>query len=150
EAIFEKKIGKFISAFVQPMDESLTFEEKLRLWTSRHFDLMRENPRIPFLFINEIVTNPARLNVLYEKYFILPKTAAAHIQAELDREAAHGRIRPISAFNLALTILSLNIMPFLGRPILSKAVGGEDSAYEAFLEQRREENIQTVLRRVML
>ena len=67
DTVFEKNANMFISAFLQKMDENISFEEKVRKKIEAHYDMLKANPKLPFLFFNELNTNPKRLNLLKEK-----------------------------------------------------------------------------------
>ena len=67
DAIFEKKIKMFISTLLQIGDDNIPFEEKLKRKIEAHFDMIKANPKIPFLFFNELTTNPKRIDNLKDK-----------------------------------------------------------------------------------
>ena len=53
--IFEGKFHLFIDCIVRKEDENLPFEEIVAVRTSRLFDLMAANRRLPFVFLSEFI-----------------------------------------------------------------------------------------------
>jgi TetR/AcrR family transcriptional regulator len=58
QAVFKKRVILFLSSFLQISKENIPFEEKLKRTIELHFDMLRENPRLPFLLFNGLSTNP--------------------------------------------------------------------------------------------
>jgi AcrR family transcriptional regulator len=146
EAVFETKARLFVSTFLKANDPGLTFEERLRKRVEAHFDLLVANPKLPFLIFNEVNTNPKRLETFKSKIRDLPKAVLLHFHHDLDEEIKKGHIRPITVLDLILTIVSLNVSLFLLNPIIKTIAGMTDVAYLQFLEHRRQENVEIVLR----
>lgn len=146
EAIFEKKLKIFFSDFVQISESASSFEEGLRRAVEAHFDMIRANPRLPFLIVNELTTNPARIESL--KATLLPTVQGVYLRVEawLEGEIAKGVIRPTSAFDLMITIVSLNASLFLAAPILRQVRAMSDKEFEGFLDYRRREVVGLILR----
>ena len=70
DAIFEKKMGLFISGLLSQSSDHLTFEEKLTQKIEAHFDMIESNPSLPLFFFHEIQSNPQRLKSIVEKLAI--------------------------------------------------------------------------------
>ena len=94
EAIFAEKLKTFFSVIFQTHDESLNFEEKLKKYIGAHFDMLMANPTLPFLVINELTTNPERIDSLKEMLGQSINYVYGPFQKELDAEIEAGRIRP--------------------------------------------------------
>ncbi len=74
EAIFNKKIKFFIEALLKVDSEDLPYEEKLAKKIESHFEAIREDPRLPLFFFNELSTNPTRIHEMRERLGELPLT----------------------------------------------------------------------------
>jgi len=146
DAIFEKNAGIFVSAFLQSLEENISFEEKVRKKIEMHYDIMKANPKLPFLFFNELSTNSKRLNLLKEKIGDLPKSLFLHIENELKVEIEKGTIRPMTAMDLMLTILSLNLILFLASPVLKIITGMTETEFQILIENRKRENVTIILK----
>lgn len=146
EAVFAGKAKRFVAEFLEISNEPIPFEEKIRRKISSHFDLLFENPQMPFLIINELITNPERLNAL--KAEVAPNFSAvfAQFDRELAEEIRKGSIRPMTTFDFVVTMLSLNILPFLGIPIMKGVLNLDDAGVRELLLRRKNENVEIVLR----
>ena len=145
QRIFTEKIRNFAVSFFEIDKEGGTFEEKLRRKIEAHFELLLNNPRIPFLIINEVTTNPKRIESIKEGLRELPFALHQNIQGMLEEEAKKGTIRKISAYDFLLTVLSLNIAPFLFYPMAKTITGFSDVGMLMLLQNRKEENVRIIL-----
>ena len=144
EMVFEKKIKLFISTFLTT-DDSLSFEENLRRKIEAHFELLRKNPKIPFLLFNELLTNEKRLKSFVERIIEFPKALFAKLSSELQEEIKRGNIRPLEPIDLMLTIISLNVTLFLATPIFRGIAKFSEEELDAFYEKRKKENVRIIL-----
>jgi TetR/AcrR family transcriptional regulator len=146
EAIFEKKALVFFSGFNSLDEGSLSFEESLKRKIEAHFDMVRANPQLPFLIFNELVTNPGRLEQIKARIGGLVASLYFPLEARLKEEIAAGRIRPISAVDLIIDMVSLNVMFFLGSPALRLIRGLSEAEFQRVADARRRENVELMLR----
>jgi TetR/AcrR family transcriptional regulator len=144
--IFEHKFKKFFQQiFEMNKDGEKTFQEKLQKMVESHFDLIRENPRLPLLIINELSRQKNQINTLREKLHTLPEQLLAELSGELKIEIAAGRIRPIGMTDLIITMISLNISLFLLMPIAEEIMPLNEDEKQKLIEHRRGEHVKTVL-----
>ncbi|MCE1155321.1 MAG: TetR/AcrR family transcriptional regulator [Bacteroidales bacterium] len=146
EAIFEKKIKLFIGPFIDLYRDDVPFEEYLRSMIEKHFDLIKANPKIPFLFFNEMLTNPARMEYFRTKLSELPRSVLAKMEGKLQAEIAQGHIRPLSTFDLMISIFSLNVTLFMMAPMVQQGFNLSDREMEQLIEHRKSENVLIILR----
>ncbi|MPM08920.1 hypothetical protein SDC9_55236 [bioreactor metagenome] len=145
EAVFAEKLKTFFSVIFQTHDESISFEEKLKKYISAHFDMLMANPKLPFLVINELTTNPERIDSLKEMLGQSISYVYGPFQKELDAEIEAGRIRPTTIPDIIYSMVSLNVMAFIGAPIMKKILYLKDEHYKVMLMHRKEENIRIIL-----
>jgi TetR/AcrR family transcriptional regulator len=146
ESIFERKAQLMLSAILKMDDPEKPFEERLRLLIESHFDIMLANPKLPFLFFNELITNPKRLEVLTSKLQKIPLTILQRFDSDLQQEIAKGKIREVSAIGLLLTVLSLNLTPFIIKPIFLSMTNTSELVFNTMIEERKKENIRIIMR----
>jgi AcrR family transcriptional regulator len=146
ESVFAEKARGFIASILEISNESIPFEEKIRRKIYSHFDMLLQNPQLPFLIITELVTNPDRLATMKEAIAQNFGSVYSQFERELSEEIGKGAIRPISVLDFVLTMLSLNVAPFIGIPIMKVALSLDDSELHALLLKRRDENVEIVLR----
>lgn len=146
QSIFENKFRMLISTLPIDSQSNTSFEEKLASIVETHFELIRSNPKLPFLIFNELITNPQRLSTLKEKLSELPRPMFQQLQLQLQEEIEKGRIRQTNILDLLLTMLSLNVMIFLGTPIIQNVVQLSDNEINDLYEHRKKENVTIMLK----
>lgn len=148
--IFEQKFKMFFEHVFEPGDlQHMSFEEKLRRIVESHFDLLRTNPKIPMLVLNELVRLPGHIQILKEKLHVFPETLYGFLNEELLAEIAAGRVRnDITLFDIVATMITQNVALFLMLPVVREILGFTEEQVSALIVRRREENVQVVLRYV--
>lgn len=144
-AIFEKKVKLVVSTFFQTNDENISFEEKLKNVIEAHFEIIRANPKVPFLIFNELTTNPKRVQSLAKESGLLD-SVLPKLNEELQAEIKKGTIRPINPLDLLFSIVSLNVILFLSKPLFESIVSNSSEEFEKIVESRKKENVLIILR----
>ena len=72
------------------------------------------------------------------------------MQREIDDYAAKGLCRQVDARMLLIDIISLNVFPFMAAPIVHGAIGVAYGDYDEFLAMRKQENVETILRKLKI
>jgi AcrR family transcriptional regulator len=145
QEVFNAKATIFLSAFLQAGESEDSFEGRLRKLIETHYDMLAQNPKLPFLILNELITNPVRLEAMKTR---LGKEAAGifnKLQEELDSEISRGSIRAVSTMELLLMIVSLNVFPFIMSPILGVLPGAAKTEYDRLILEKRKLNADLVL-----
>lgn len=145
DAIFEKKFQLIIIPFISEQPEEAELDAFLRQLIESHFEILKSNPKIPVLFFNELLTNPARL-----EHF---KTHLAKVQNELlqkigraiQSEMHRGRNISVKPLDLLITIFSLNVTLFLLTPLLQTGLNLSQDEINALWDHRKRENVKTIL-----
>ncbi|MTK53079.1 TetR/AcrR family transcriptional regulator [Paludibacter sp.] len=145
QSIFEQKIRLLISSFQDHEMQNLTFEEKLKRKIETHFEMIRANPRLPFLVMNEFTTNPSRLEAFRIKIIAVPQAVFHKLEEELNEEIRAGRIRDITVMDLVLNIVSLNAMLFLTGNIFKCVAQLSEEQYQMMIEHRKQEHVKVIL-----
>ncbi len=145
DKIFEKKAKMFFTSFMQTNEENIPFEEKLKKSIEAHFNILIENPKLPFLLFNELTTNPKRLDSIKETLGSIPLEIVGKIHNEFQSEIEKGNIRPMNMVDFFITVASLNVFLFIAKPIISEIFCLSDKDYIEFLELRKQENIRIIL-----
>lgn len=153
ELLFERILGEklqlmsqsVLTAFGQP---GLPLIARIKDGIERHFDFIAANPELPLFIVNEIFARPSRYRLLQKNVRILLDPLQHNLQQELDESAARGDTEPIDARMLLLNIISLNVFSFIAFPILQPLYGDLTADRERFFAQRKQENIETIMRRL--
>lgn len=148
--VFEEKVRIIARTFISNFDEERPFIGQLKQGIETHFDLIASNRRLPFFIINEIFANEERGQICRNIFLPILRNELSRVQARIDREAAAGNIRKISAVDLLMSIVSLNVFTFVATPVLKLLTGGDEAEYERFLQDRKRENVETILSRISI
>ena len=116
-------------------DKKTNLDLKIRAIVDRYINIFHENPNLPLFVLSEIQANPERLmqkskiprDVLTESHFFKQLTEQINI--------AKVNVSPIHIF---LNIVSLTILPVVGRPIMSYIYTMDVNAHSDFIDERRE------------
>jgi AcrR family transcriptional regulator len=151
DRIFESKTSQMLDAFFRLDDSRLPFFDRLRHGIEQHFDFIAQNPAMPFFVIREMLQNDERKRIVREKIFrvakgVIDKLAVA-VQAEIDK----GTIRAIHPQDLLLNIASLNVFSFIAMQIFHDVQDDTPAeAVQQFLEQRKRNNVETIINSIKL
>lgn len=144
--IFEKKFREFFQHIFELEDlDKLPFTEKLKHIIESHFDLVRQNPRIPLLIVTEFSRNPEMVAALKEKLKDVVTGLFKTLNDDLRTEIAAGRIRQVELIDLIFNTISINISLFLLLPVASEIMGMDDKQKEIVINHRREEHVTLIL-----
>lgn len=143
--IFEEKFHQFINCIVKREDEDLAFADLVSARTSRLFDLMAENRRLPFMFLSEFVINPEQRLSLKDTMVTLCAEAVSRLEAMIATEVESGRIRPTGTMDITLNMFSLVVTFFVVLPFLEEMGFVTDDNREEFIAQRKQEIIRTII-----
>ena len=152
EQLFERIIDKKMSEIVPLMTHLfgngyLPLVKRIEEAVSVHFDFVAANPDLPRFLINEVLPHKERCDLLkskIESFFHLFNT----LQQEVNEAAARGEVEPFNVLLLFQSILSLNIFPSVMANMVANLMGENALTIEAFIAQRKAENIELIMRRI--
>ena len=153
EQLFERIVAKNSAVVAQTMiaamgDPNMPVQERIKSGVASHFDLIVANPQLPRFLLNEIILRPERYHMLYENWQETIGQLFEDLQNEVDQAASQGEIEPIDVHMLFLSIISLNVFPFVAQSFAEPLMGNLITDREKFLAARKAENIETILRRI--
>lgn len=150
QKVFENKLRYLVSQFDITDDNEEDFEERLRNRIAKHYDILKQNPKLPIFILNEINNNSKTKDLLKETFKSNIPSFILKFQRELDKEAKNKRIREINAMDLMLNIISLNVFMFISLPIVDYVFNSQNENIDQFVENRKKEIIQTILNSIRL
>jgi len=150
DKIFEEKVRLLVANFMNVQHKGGSFEDKLKVMIESHFDFLENNPQIPSFIYREMSDSPTRVKATFDKIKVYPLSVFNIIENELKIEIEKGSIRNISVVDLIFTIVSLNVMPFLFKPIIQMALNLSEEQIRIMADNRKKEIIETVLLRIKL
>ena len=155
ENLFEKVISEKMSALGELMLNSLVASdrplfENISEAITRHLDFIGANPHLPQFFIREVYSHPERMELLAQTIRTNAQISITKLQQQIDEAASRGECRLINAEMLLLDIISLDIFSFLATPVVEKLMPELFADREKFLEERKKENIETIMRKIKI
>ena len=147
--IFEDKIETLKAPIVAlAQNKEIDLRDRIRKIIELHFDFLKTYPDLPHFLINEMRSNPQLIKILREKVGDTLRETFATIQTEIDEYVAKGIMKPISAFDLFLDIVSLNVFTFISLPIF-RHIAYDKEKEQQLIENRKKEIIQTINHRIL-
>ena len=146
-SIFENKFKDFfLSIFEMNNLGELEFTAKLKIIIESHFDLLRNNPKMPALILNELSRKPEQIGFLKEKLKNIPQKLFAGMNTELQAEITKGTIREINLLDLIVTMITMNLALFLMMPVIENIFSFSEEQKKMMLDHRRSENVDFILK----
>ncbi|MBQ2702585.1 MAG: TetR/AcrR family transcriptional regulator [Alistipes sp.] len=153
EQLFERIVDDKFRLMAQSMlaafgNPNQSVVERIREGIEFHFDYVAQNPQLPLFVINEIISRPERYDMLYSRMRDIVGCLYANLQRDIDLTAERGEMERIDARMLFISIMSLNIFTFIAYPFMEPIMGELMADRGAFLEERKAENIKTIMCRI--
>jgi AcrR family transcriptional regulator len=147
--IFEKKTELLKASLFTSFDNPDTpFLDKVRNSIEAHFDFLRANPNLPRFVINELISKPNCLKLFEKQIKRVAKMVMSRVKEEIEVEIAKGTINPIDPVTLMVDIASMNIFVFAALPLIRSFALESYVDEDAFLEERKKENVDIIIRRL--
>ncbi|MDD2594842.1 MAG: TetR/AcrR family transcriptional regulator [Bacteroidales bacterium] len=143
QKIFESKIDLFATTIFNNNSKAGTFDDKIRNVVYTHFDIIAKNPKLPFLIVNELSTNPKQVEWIKDKFHSL--MPIRQFEDALNAEIDAGAIRHATVFEIAFNIATLNFGFFIALPIFTGVMGITDKECISQLIEARKEEIANVV-----
>lgn len=149
DRIIESKIGTLRDIMLSSLgDPSIPLFDKIKNAIESHQDFIAANPELPRFMINEVLSRPDRMPKVIEQLKHHTPLVVESLQRQIDEYTDRGLCRRVDAGMLMLDIVSLNIFPFSARPMVNALLGGMMENPQAFVEARKKENVETIMRKL--
>ena len=147
--IYEDKINMLKDPIVALVEnKEMELPQRIDTIIETHFEFLKANPTLPHFVISEMNNNPHLIETMKENIGEVMGKSYKKLQNEIDEYIAQGIINPITALDLLLDIVSLNVSAFVMLPIIKSVVSDKDEQ-NAILEQRKKEIKETINRRII-
>lgn len=153
EKLFDRIITEKIAILkdalsMSVVDDGLSLDDTIRGIIDRHLDFVAANPYLPRFLVSELFGNSPRTVMILDRIKAQAPAVIRGLQAKIDKAMEEGRCRHIDARMLMLDIVSLNIFPYLATPMVNAALDDCMADSNAFLSRRKEENYDTIMRKI--
>lgn len=149
ERIFHETMGMLVEGILEVFSKTeKPFKQRMAEALDIHFEVIRQNPRLPLFMIREVASRPERFAVIKNVISTFAGNLLATMQKDINQAASNGEISHIDATTLLLDMLSLNAFPFIIKPVFEAATGLDLKPSSEYWEQRKQENIEIIMRRL--
>ena len=149
ERIFHETIETLVNSILNVFTQAeMPFKERMAKALELHFEIIRENHLLPLFMIREVASRPERFSMIKNVISSFAGNLLITMQHDIDLAARRGEITPIDAHTLLLDMLSLNVFPFIVKPVFEAATGLDLNPESKFWDHRKQENIEIIMRRL--
>lgn len=138
DTVFETVASEFFPQLEAILTADQPVEEKIKTFVPTYIDLVQENPYLPSYIVGELNRNPEKLKNRIRSLGLAPFENLDSLDRQLTRGAEEGTLRPMSAEEFVVNLVSLCVFPFIARPLLEAAMGVEGEAFDRLVEKRKE------------
>jgi len=138
--VFEIAFSLFIPKVKEVILSDYSIFQKIEFFVDSYLDLLQKHPYIPSFIVSEINRNPKILVDIIDKNVQINENKIVEIlDQQIKQEVERGVIKPISAKNLWVNIISLCIFPIVAKPIFQGVLfKNNNDEYDEFLKQRKD------------
>lgn len=153
EKLFEKIISEKIALLKDAVigtasDMNAPVSKIIHNVIDNHLEFIAANPDLPRFLIGEIYSDTERSAIFIDNLHKMANAFITILQHKIDSEAAEGRCRRVDAKMLMLDIVSMNVFAYMAAPAVNAALGGYMEDAHHFLEQRKKEIHDTIMRKL--
>ena len=136
EAVFKNAFSLLAPQLNAILNDDSSIEEKIKNFTSNYISFIIKHPYLPNFIIQELNRNQDFILKLKENkgFPNLEK-----FKRLVDEEVENGIIKPISAEQLFINILALNVFPFVAKPLIMAFTNVDNKGYKQLMEHRKTE-----------
>ncbi|MGV1012262.1 MAG: TetR/AcrR family transcriptional regulator [Flavobacterium sp.] len=147
EAVFKSAFSLLAPQLNKVLNDDSDLFEKIRKFTENYVSFVIKHPYLPNFVIQELNKNPEFVQKLRsEKNF----PSIEKFKLQVSDAIKQGIIKPIEAEQLFINIISLNIFPFIGEPLLMALVNVDKESYNKILENRKTEVAEFIINSIKI
>jgi hypothetical protein len=147
EAVFKKAFSLLAPQLNEVINADTSICEKIKNFTNNYISFVLKHPYLPNFILQELNRNPEFVkNLLTEKHF----PNIDKFRKQVNDRVAEGVIRPIKAEQLFINIMSLNIFPFIGAPLIKGMLDVDDREYKKLIEERKTEVAEFIINAIKI
>ncbi|GGG98379.1 hypothetical protein GCM10011416_15630 [Polaribacter pacificus] len=136
EAVFKNAFSLLAPQLNTVLNDDSSIEDKIKNFTANYIPFIIKHPYLPSFIIQELNRNEDFILKL-KKNTGFPNLEK--FKKQVDVEVSNGLIKPISAEQLFINIMALNIFPFVAKPLIKAFTNVDESAYKQLMEDRKTE-----------
>jgi TetR/AcrR family transcriptional regulator len=142
QSIFLETMGSFLGRVVSILNEEVPLEIKVWKVVDNYTDFLKANPHVPVFVLSELQKDSSEI---FEKLNVKAVIETSFFTKQLQIEGEKGTIRKVKPLQLIVTMLGSLIFPFMAKPIVAYIGNMDNTAYQAFLEERKVIVFETIM-----
>jgi AcrR family transcriptional regulator len=136
EAVFKNAFSLLAPQLNAILNDDSSIEDKIKNFTSNYISFIIKHPYLPSFIIQDLNRKPDFILKLKEnKEFPNLKKFKKQVALEVEK----GIIKPISAEQLFINILALNIFPFVAKPLIMAFTNTDKKDFKQLMIDRKTE-----------
>ena len=134
QEVFKQGVRKIMPGLMAILAGEKPLRAKVEEVVNFYHDVYVENPHLPAFVVYEMNQNPDRFReFMHVQQVQLPE----EFIEQIDEAVAVGKIRRIAPDQFLINIISMCMMPMIGRNMVQTIFHLSDEDYQEFLEERR-------------
>jgi TetR/AcrR family transcriptional regulator len=134
ENIFTRLTHGFWQQITSVFESDSPLFEKIHTFCSMYIDKIIENPYIPLFVLYEMNQRPAGF---VKKMFRNNPPKPAKLMQQIEAEVKGGNIRPISPHQLIMNMISMCVLPFIGKPMFMAVMNIDERTFLDLMHERK-------------
>lgn len=135
EIVFEEAVGQLLSGVNDIFQADMTPREKIIAAVDHYITSLGRAPYLPLFVVHEISQNPERILQRFASTTLLPNIGL--FLKELAVEMEQGRMRKVDPWQLMVSLISMCVFPFVGKPLLQAVFQVNDKTFAKMMEERK-------------
>ncbi|TYA58988.1 TetR/AcrR family transcriptional regulator [Formosa maritima] len=136
EAVFKSAFSLLAPQLNKILNDDSSIEDKIRNFTTNYISFIMKHPYLPNFIIQELNRNPDFIITIQKNNTLLN---IEKFKAQVDLEVSQGNLKPTKGDQLFINILSLNIFPFVAKPLIKAFIKEDEKGFKQLMEQRKTE-----------
>lgn len=143
EAVFQQAARRLFPPVIALLGSDASLEEKVERVVEHELRVLLENPFLPGYVLAELNQNPDRARQLVEALMGVRVEGFApqvfeKLAAQIGERVAAGEMRPITADQFMMNLLSLCVFPFAARPMFCALLQLDADGFAGMIQRRKE------------
>ncbi len=136
ESVFKNAFSLLAPQLNAVLNDDSTIEEKIKNFTANYISFIVDHPYIPNFIIQELNRNPDFILKIKDNPSF---PNIEKFKKQVNDEIEKGILKPISAEQLFINIMALNVFPFVAKPLIMALTNTVDEDYKKLMEDRKTE-----------
>ncbi len=147
EAVFTIAFNKIAPKIKDILNSDQPLFVKIQEFSKNYNTFIIKHPYLPNFILQELNRDPEFVKKLFANKMF---PDIQKFKNQITQDVKNGKIRPIDAEQLFINILSLNIFPFIGAPLIKGFINASDRYYKAILEKRKTDVADFIINAIKL